>query len=1257
MQDTPSTTNDSHVNEQGNNQESKHHETKLPTDRRKELLNLLNIESVVECEEFLANYEKRKHKYEKRIHHYERKLKEGEQPINDYQQHDKLTMIAAYNINDTSKRNIDEDAVMRDGYEEHQVHHHEERHQNDNHAEMESEVSDSNVIESSAEQTVGGYLDNVTTSTPAPSESTLSTPRPTIQPQPETKGRLNKSLLESTKLGDGRSSIKFRSRHRGGDWKLIGDPVIANNESSDNIRQYRIDGLSENGSDMELYDPRLDNHRLIPDSYFEKLKTYRTEFIIPNFVFKEGFISDVGDYILESKSEQKPCVLVSGIPENTTQDGLNRFFSTFGAVNRISVFYLDPQSNKNDSEVGSLTDFCQVEYSDYSTARSAALEIKSSLFNAKRLESHFDEFSILLQKKLKATNSLTREQFEKVIEKIRNQKLEEEEAKRQAEWKERSERERSSYRDSYRSPRDFNYRGSYSPAPPQYPPPPKSNYYNDVRNSKYPQPPPPPSSNNNYYEKGNPKYESYGASNYQNRFNPSSNNSNSTSTNTYNNSTSTSTYNNSYDNRNKFFIDFKDRVYVPHFPPQTTMNELNEECLVLAYLQDPVPNAQYHLQREQIVFYLKIPTRFAPLKDSASDKVCRDFMHNSCRFYEMCWHYHVDYRFWDLFRNNPYTYLDSVKHKLSDFNCLQINCKLPGFFRGKELSSIFSTAIDFFREKGKWYAVFKNRETCDIAYKLKEGSTPSGLQRPLHLTLVVRQRPIFIEFDPYMQEIVISECDIREPNPDDEVVEQVMTSTPKQEDEEMNDAPPANDFIFNPTKLALKIPKRRRAKSTHTTHAVKKEDLERVTHVKEEELEIKEEIPEQVEEEEEEEEMKEAEDEERADEDEAMPDKSSSPDEADEEEEEYTFKDDKSSKARKRSSARVKKVRHESEESDQYDSDDHRDDDFDPDDIAPKKKRGRPAKKRAGTKRKRVVKKETKDQSGPLKKRSRIFSSKKDPVVSETEMEEEEEEEVEQEKTDIVEEVDTITEETEEDQTLVLDNEDGVHEEFVPEIVNETGSARSEGLTLQQIRDLKKKKQPVTQAVVDAVIKHNHYQTIQNDIASGTTTTGSRRNRADTRRDVTMLPGNKFNQLQTRKKRLKFSKSPIHDWGLFALEAIEKGDMVIEYVGEVVRQHVADIREKRYEKMGIGSSYLFRLNEELIIDATKKGNLARFINHSCSPNCWAKIINANDQKKVVIYALNRIEVGEEVTYDYKFPFEDEKIPCHCGSAKCKKWLN
>jgi histone-lysine N-methyltransferase SETD1 len=83
----------------------------------------------------------------------------------------------------------------------------------------------------------------------------------------------------------------------------------------------------------------------------------------------------------------------------------------------------------------------------------------------------------------------------------------------------------------------------------------------------------------------------------------------------------------------------------------------------------------------------------------------------------------------------------------------------------------------------------------------------------------------------------------------------------------------------------------------------------------------------------------------------------------------------------------------------------------------------------------------------------------------------------------------------------------------------------------------------------------------------------------------------KFNQLQTRKKHLRFARSPIHDWGLYAMERIARGEMVIEYVGEIIRAQVADKREKVYERQGIGSSYLFRIDEDLVVDATMKGNL------------------------------------------------------------------
>ncbi|KTF85215.1 hypothetical protein cypCar_00014758 [Cyprinus carpio] len=149
----------------------------------------------------------------------------------------------------------------------------------------------------------------------------------------------------------------------------------------------------------------------------------------------------------------------------------------------------------------------------------------------------------------------------------------------------------------------------------------------------------------------------------------------------------------------------------------------------------------------------------------------------------------------------------------------------------------------------------------------------------------------------------------------------------------------------------------------------------------------------------------------------------------------------------------------------------------------------------------------------------------------------------------------------------------------------------------------------------------------------------------------------KFNQLKFRKKKLRFGRSRIHDWGLFAEEPIAADEMIIEYVGQSIRQVIADMRERRYENEGIGSSYLFRVDQDTIIDATKCGNLARFINHSCNPNCYAKIITVEAQKKIVIYSRQPIGVNEEITYDYKFPIEDEKIPCLCAAENCRGTLN
>ncbi|XP_074379948.1 histone-lysine N-methyltransferase ATXR7 isoform X1 [Apium graveolens] len=149
----------------------------------------------------------------------------------------------------------------------------------------------------------------------------------------------------------------------------------------------------------------------------------------------------------------------------------------------------------------------------------------------------------------------------------------------------------------------------------------------------------------------------------------------------------------------------------------------------------------------------------------------------------------------------------------------------------------------------------------------------------------------------------------------------------------------------------------------------------------------------------------------------------------------------------------------------------------------------------------------------------------------------------------------------------------------------------------------------------------------------------------------------KATQLKARKKRLRFQQSKIHDWGLVALEPIDAEDFVIEYVGELIRSSISDIRERQYEKMGIGSSYLFRLDDGYVVDATKRGGIARFINHSCEPNCYTKVISVEGQKKIFIYAKRHILAGEELTYDYKFPVEEIKIPCNCGSNRCRRSLN
>ena len=93
---------------------------------------------------------------------------------------------------------------------------------------------------------------------------------------------------------------------------------------------------------------------------------------------------------------------------------------------------------------------------------------------------------------------------------------------------------------------------------------------------------------------------------------------------------------------------------------------------------------------------------------------------------------------------------------------------------------------------------------------------------------------------------------------------------------------------------------------------------------------------------------------------------------------------------------------------------------------------------------------------------------------------------------------------------------------------------------------------------------------------------------------------------------------------------------------------------------GSGSCYLFRLDDDYIVDATVKGSAARFINHSCEPNCYSRCITVDGEKRITLFSMRNLRAGEELTYNYQFAIEVDpelKIPCYCGSRSCFGTMN
>lgn len=125
----------------------------------------------------------------------------------------------------------------------------------------------------------------------------------------------------------------------------------------------------------------------------------------------------------------------------------------------------------------------------------------------------------------------------------------------------------------------------------------------------------------------------------------------------------------------------------------------------------------------------------------------------------------------------------------------------------------------------------------------------------------------------------------------------------------------------------------------------------------------------------------------------------------------------------------------------------------------------------------------------------------------------------------------------------------------------------------------------------------------------------------------------RYRQLKEQKKNLQVLKSSIQAWGLFTFDAIKRNEMIIELKGELIRKIVAECRTERYKKMGV-TTHLFKLDENLFLDATCKGNLARFINHSHEPNCYVEVLLVNNQKKFIASAKRGIKIAEELSFSW-----------------------
>ena len=141
-------------------------------------------------------------------------------------------------------------------------------------------------------------------------------------------------------------------------------------------------------------------------------------------------------------------------------------------------------------------------------------------------------------------------------------------------------------------------------------------------------------------------------------------------------------------------------------------------------------------------------------------------------------------------------------------------------------------------------------------------------------------------------------------------------------------------------------------------------------------------------------------------------------------------------------------------------------------------------------------------------------------------------------------------------------------------------------------------------------------------------------------------------------RRIQVRRSGVHGKGVFALQDIPKGEKIIEYVGEVISWKQADKRQSS-DPDDPNHTFFFSIGDgKKVIDANVGGNAARFINHSCKPNCESD--EDEETQRVFIKSIRDIKAGEELNYDYGLVIDEKhtkalkaQYRCLCGAKKCR----